>query len=163
MDQQDFTATILVKQSPATAFRAIKNFRAWWSEDIEGKTDKLNKEFFYHYKDVHLCKMKLIEIEPNKKLIYQVLDNQFNFVSDKNEWINTKLIFEVSEENERTKIKFTHKGLVPEYECYEVCEDAWSNYIKKSLFDLIVSGKGHPNPKNKEGFNAEIVEKWKLK
>ena len=117
MDQQDFTATILVKQSPAIAFEAIKNFQAWWSEDIEGKTDKLNEVFFYHYKDVHLCKMKLIEIEPNKKLIYQVLDNQFNFVTDKNEWINTKLIFEVSEENERTKIKFTHKGLVPEYEC----------------------------------------------
>ncbi|MCM4156313.1 SRPBCC domain-containing protein [Gramella sp. AN32] len=160
MDQQDFTATILVKQSPAIAFEAIKNFRAWWSEDIEGKTDKLNEVFFYHYKDVHLCKMKLIEIEPNKKLIYQVLDNQFNFVADKNEWINTKLVFEVSEENERTKVKFTHKGLVPEYECYKVCEDAWGNYIKKSLYDLITTGEGQPNPKNKEGFNAEIVKEW---
>lgn len=162
MDQQDFTATILVKQSPATAFRAIMNFRAWWSEDIEGKADQLNEVFFYHYKDVHLCKMKLIEIEPNKKLIYQVLDNQFNFVADKNEWINTKLIFEVSEENERTKIKFTHKGLAPEDECYDICEDAWRKFINQSLYNLITTGKGQPTRKENEGYDIEMVEKWKL-
>jgi len=28
---------------------------------------------------------------------------------------------------------------------------------------LITAGEGQPNPKEKDGFNAEIVEKWKLK
>lgn len=163
MSDQNYTATIMVNQSLETAFNAIKNFRAWWSEDIEGPTDKLNEAFFYHYKDVHLCKIKLIEMIPNRKLVYLVLDNQFSFTKDKNEWINTKLIFMISEANHKTSIKFTHKGLVPEYECYPVCEDAWGNYIKKSLYDLIETGAGHPNPKEKDGFNAEIVQKWKLR
>lgn len=162
MENKDFTTTILVDKTPEKAFKAIKNFRAWWSEDIEGETDKLNEVFFYHYKDVHLCKIKLIEIIPNEKLIYQIIDNQFNFTKDKNEWINTQLVFEISTKNNKTQIEFTHKGLVPEYECYEICEDAWSNYIKKSLFDLIMTGKGEPNPKEKDGFNAEIVQRWKL-
>jgi hypothetical protein len=52
--------------------------------------------------------------------------------------------------------------LVPEYECYEVCNDAWTGYIKNSLYKLITSGKGEPNPKDKEGFNAELAKKWKL-
>lgn len=75
MDNKNYTATIVVGKTPADAFNAVKNFRAWWSEDIEGNTGKLNEEFFYHFKDIHLCKMKLIEVVPDKKLVYQVLDN----------------------------------------------------------------------------------------
>jgi hypothetical protein len=163
MRNKSFTATIWVDKDPAIAFNAIKNFRGWWSEEIEGNTGKLNEEFFYHYKDIHLCKMKLIEAVSEKRLVYQVLDNQFNFVKDKSEWINTKLIFDITDEEGKTKIRFTHEGLVPEYECYNVCNDAWSGYIKKSLYNLITTGKGEPNPKDKDGFNAELAEKWKLK
>lgn len=163
MEKQDYTTTIVVDQTPEVAFDAIKNFRAWWSEEIEGETDKPNAVFIYHYKDVHLCKMKLIESIPAKKLVYEVLDNQFSFTKDKSEWIGTKLIFDVSEEGKKTKVKFTHEGLVPEYECYRVCYDAWGNYINNSLYSLIASGKGQPNPKDKDGFNAELADKWKIK
>lgn len=163
MENKSFTATILVDQSPSKAFDAIKNFRAWWSEEIEGSTDQLNEEFFYHYKDIHLCKLKLIEMVPDKKLVYLVLENQFNFIEDKTEWIGTKLIFDITQEDDKTKVNFTHEGLVPEYECYKVCNDAWSGYIKKSLYNLITTGKGEPNPKDKDGFNAALAEKWKLK
>jgi hypothetical protein len=159
---KSFTATIVVDKDASAAFKAIKNFRAWWSEQIEGKTDELNEEFFYHYKDIHLCKLKLIEEIADRKLVYQVLDNEFNFVKDKSEWINTQLIFELSEHGDKTEIKFTHEGLVPEYECYNVCNDAWNGYIKKSLYNLINTGTGKPNPADGEGFNAELAEKWKL-
>ncbi len=160
---RDYTATILVDKSPKVAFKAIKDFRAWWSEDIEGPTDQLNETFFYHYKDVHLCKIKLIELVSDEKLVYKVLDNQFSFIEDKNEWVNSKLIFEISKESDQTKVKFTHEGLTPDDECYEICNDAWGNYIKKSLYNLITKGKGEPNPKETDGFNAEIVKKWQLK
>lgn len=161
MINKDFTASIVVSQSPEIAFDAIQNFRAWWSEEIEGKTNQLNETFFYHFQDVHLCKIKLIEVVPNKKLVYQVVDNQFNFVKDKTEWIGTKLIFEISEEAGKTKIIFTHEGLTPAYECYSVCEDAWTSYIKGSLQSLITTGKGKPNAKE-GGLNAELIEKWGL-
>jgi len=83
------------------------------SEEIEGATDELNETFFYHYKDVHLSKIKLIEIIPDKKLVYLVIDNEFNFVEDKTEWINTKLIFEIAQDNGKTKMMFPHEGLTP--------------------------------------------------
>lgn len=161
MKKNDFTSTIVVEQSPSTAFNAIKNFRAWWSEDIQGKTDQLNETFFYHYKDVHLCKIKLIEMVADKKLVYQVIENEFNFVKDKTEWVGTKLIFEIMPTGDQTKIVFTHEGLVPEYECYNVCNDAWSGYIQGSLKSLITTGKGKPNGKE-GGLNAELVKKWGL-
>lgn len=158
---ENFTTTIYVDQSPETAFNAIKDFRGWWSEEIEGHTGILNETFFYHFKDVHLCKMKLIEIIPNKKLVYQVLENEFNFIDDKTEWVNTKIVFDISTEGGETKIQFTHDGLVPEYECYKICEDAWTSYIQGSLKNLITTGKGNPNAAE-GGLNAELVEKWGL-
>ena len=161
MESKNFTTTILVDQNPETAFNAIKNFRAWWSVEIEGNTDKLNETFFYHHKDVHLCKIQLIEINPDKKLVYLVLDNEFNFIEDKSEWVNTKLIFQITTEGDKTRVQFTHEGLVPECECYDVCNDAWTSYIQGSLQSLIATGKGKPNPKE-GGLNAELVEKWGL-
>ena len=162
MKTSDFTTTLLVDQTPEEAFAAINNVRGWWSEEIEGSTDKLNEVFFYHYQDIHLCKLKLIELVPEKKLVYQVLDNQFNFTNDKSEWINTKLIFKISGEGNKTKIEYTHEGLIPDYECYNVCFDAWTFYIKKSLYNLITIGKGEPNPLEGKGFNAQLAEKWQL-
>ena len=110
---------------------------------------------------MHLCKLKLIEIIPDQKLVYKVLNNQFNFTKDKTEWVGTKLIFDISKEGNNTKVQFTHEGLVPEYECYLVCNDAWTSYIQGSLQSLITTGKGKPNPKE-GGLNAELVEKWGL-
>ena len=149
MKTKDFTTTILVDQTPKEVFNAINNVRGWWSEEIEGSTDKLNDEFNYHYEDVHSCKMKIIELVPNKKVVWFVLDNYFKFTKDKSEWKGTKIIFEIAEKDNKTQIRFTHEGLVPEYECYEICRDAWTSYIQKSLRNLITTGKGQPNGKDK--------------
>ncbi len=145
MATTDFTTTILVDQTPKEAFNAINNVRGWWSEEIEGSTDKLNDVFKYHYKDVHNCKMKLIEVVPDKKVVWLVMDNYFNFTKDKSEWKGTKIIFEIAEAGNKTQIRFTHMGLVPEYECYDICRNAWSQYIQQSLFKLITTGEGQPN------------------
>jgi uncharacterized protein YndB with AHSA1/START domain len=149
MKASDFTTTILVDQTPKEVFNAINNVRGWWSEEIEGRTDKLNEEFTYHFKDVHRSQMKIIEFLPNKKVVWQVVENYFNFTKEKSEWTGTKISFEITEKDKKTQIRFTHVGLVPEYECFEICSDAWSQYIRQSLLSLITTGKGQPNGNGK--------------
>ena len=73
-------------------------------------TNKLGDEFTYHYKDVHSCKMKLIEVIPNNKVVWLVLDNYFNFSEDKSEWKGTRVIFEICRKDGKTEIRFTHLG-----------------------------------------------------
>lgn len=157
MQDQNFTTTLLVDQSPEQVFNAINNVRGWWSEEIEGSTDKPEGEFIYHYRDVHYCKIKLDEFIPGKKVVWLVLDNHFNFIKDQSEWKGTTIIFEISEKDSQTQLRFTHLGLVPQYECFDICRDAWSNYIHNSLRNLITTGKGEPNPKE-GGFNEWLLQ-----
>jgi len=164
MNNKNFTTTILVDQAPQEAFKAINNVRGWWSENIEGSTDKLNSEFKYHYQDVHRCTIKIIELVPGQKVVWLVTDNYFNFIKDESEWKNTKIIFEIAEKDGKTEIHFTHEGLVPDYECYNVCNEAWSQYINNSLRYLITKGKGLPTLKDEtEGFDDKLLEKLELK
>jgi hypothetical protein len=150
MKKQDFTTSFSVDESPREVFDAIRNVRGWWSEEIEGSTGSLGDVFTYRYQDVHSCRMKLIDLAPDKRVVWLVLDNYFNFTEDKSEWKGTKFIFEISKEGVETEVRFTHEGLVPEYECFHVCSNAWGSYINGSLRSLITTGTGHPNKKEEE-------------
>ena len=161
MTTTDFTTTIVVSQTPKDVFNAINNPRGWWSEEIEGSTDKLNDVFNYHFEDIHRCQIKLIESISDKKIVWYVMDNYFKagifdgashqlpandkFTKDQIEWTGTKIIFEIFETENKTQMRFTHLGLVPEYECFDVCTNSWNHYIRQSLLGLITTGKGQPN------------------
>lgn len=161
MDNTGFKTTIEVDRSPAEVFSAMTNVRGWWSENIEGKTDSLNAEFLYHYKDVHICKLRIAELIPGKKAVWLVLENHFSFTKDQSEWKGNEIIFGISEKGGKTRLDFTHKGLTPAYECYGVCRDAWSSYIQGSLKNLIITGKGNPNTREND-LNKELIQKWGL-
>ena len=142
----NYTTTFMVNQTPEEAFAAINNVRGWWSEEVEGDTNKLGAEFKYHYKDVHSATFKITEFVSGKKVVWHVLDNHFNFTQDQNEWIDNDMVFEIAKKGDKTEVHFTQVGLVPDYECYDVCSNAWGSYISRSLRDLISTGKGQPNP-----------------
>jgi len=146
MSDKNFTTSFSVDQSPDEVFAAINNVRGWWSQAIEGDTDKLSSVFYYHYQDIHRCTFKITEFVPGKKVVWHVLHNEFNFVKDKSEWNGTDVVFEITKKNDKTELHFTHVGLIPTYECYGVCSDAWHTYIKGSLHGLITTGEGKPNP-----------------
>jgi hypothetical protein len=146
MSDQYLTHTILVDQTPEQAFAAINNVRGWWSGELEGSTDKLGDEFTYRYKDIHYSKQKLTELIPGKRVVWLVLDGYLNFVEDKTEWKGTRITFEIAKKGDKTEVRFTHVGLAPQQECFNVCSDAWGFYINGSLRNLIATGKGEPNP-----------------
>jgi uncharacterized protein YndB with AHSA1/START domain len=141
MKNQNFTARISVDQSPEEVFKAITNVRGWWSGEIEGDTGRLGAEFTYRYKDVHRSKQKVTEFVPGKKVVWQVLDSELSFAKDKSEWNDTAIVFEISEKDGKTEVRFTHEGLVPTFECYGSCSNAWGMLINGNLRKLITTGK----------------------
>ncbi len=146
MTTSNYTTTFLVDQTPAEAFDAINDVRSWWTENLDGQSKKLKDEFTVFFGDVHVSTQKLVELIPNKKVVWLVTDSNLNFISDKSEWTNTQISFEVTKVDDKTQVRFTHLGLAPEVECFDACSNAWSEYIHESLFRLITTGKGRPTP-----------------
>lgn len=143
MDNQDFTTTLLVDQTPEEAFDAIKNVRGWWTGEpgVEGVADKTGDEFTYRYKDVHYSKQKVTDLIPGKKIVWLVTESKLNFIKDTQEWTGTKISFDITKKGDKTAVRFTHMGLVPDVECYHDCSNAWSSYINSSLRNFITKNK----------------------
>ena len=138
MKDQDFTTTVLVDKTPSEVYNTILDVRAWWSglyaESFEGTAEQLGDEFsFLAGGGVHYTKQKLVELVPNEKLVWLVTDATLSFVDKTDEWKGTKLSFEISREAGQTRIVFTHIGLVPEFECYDSCAPAWTQYLQERL------------------------------
>ncbi len=159
--QPDFTTAILVNQSPQEVYDAILNVRGWWSENIEGDTDRAGAVFLYHYKDVHTCRISVTETIPGKSVRWRVLENNFSFIKEQDEWKDDEMRFDISAEGSRTRMIFTQVGLSIADACFDVCNEAWTGFIGNSLRKLITSGKGEPTPKDQDGvFNEELIRKW---
>jgi hypothetical protein len=147
METQDFTTTITVNATAPDVFEKINEVEKWWTENLEGNTKKLDDEFTVSFGDVHMSKQKLVEVIPGKKVVWLVTDSKLNFVADTEEWINTRISFEVDKFHNQTRVKFTHSGLTPSVECYNACTNAWTYYINDSLFKLLTTGTGTPEVK----------------
>ena len=145
MGNSDFNITFFVDQGPCEVFSAIKNVRGWWSEELEGNSEKLNDEFIYRHGDLHYSKHRIIEVIPNERIVWLTVDSQLTFVANRNEWNGTKMIFEISIQDDKTKLVITHAGLVPQFQCFADCSGAWTYYLQKSLLQLILKGKGNPD------------------
>ena len=148
MQNQNFNITFLVEQTPTEVFNSVKNVRGWWSEELEGNSEKLNDEFIYRHGDFHYSKHKLTEVIPDAKIVWYPLDSKLTFVEKQNEWKGTKMIFDISKQDNKTKLDITHVGLVPEFQCFDSCSKGWTHYLKNSLLQLITTGQGKPDPKN---------------
>ena len=142
MNDENLTITFTVDQTPEEAFAAVNNVRGWWSGEIEGNTDRLGDEFTYRYDDVHRSKQKITELIPCRRVVWHVLEGYINFTQDKTEWTGTDVTFDISRMGDKTEVRFTHVGLVPEYECFDSCSNAWSFYINSRLRSLITTRKG---------------------
>lgn len=146
MSNQSYSTSFTVDTSPEEVFAAINNVRGWWSGEITGDTDKLGAEFTYRVPNVHMSKQKITEFIPDKKIVWRVVDANLSFVKDKAEWKDTDIVFEIAKKGNQTEVRFTHVGLVPSYECYKDCSNAWAMLVKGNLRKLITTGKDQPSP-----------------
>lgn len=144
MNIRNYSLVFTAEASPEAVVAAICNVRGWWSEGIEGNAMKTGDRFTHRVLDLHRCDIAVREIVPGRKVVWTVLDNHFSFTKDPTEWKDTDIVFEIARVDGHTEVRFTHVGLVPEYECYAVCSDGWSTYID-SLRELITTGTGQPN------------------
>ena len=145
MKNENYTCSITANITAKEAFDGINQVSKWWIKNFKGSSEKINDEFIVQVGDNHYSKHKLIEVIPNKKIVWLVTESKLNWLkNDKQEWTNTKMSFEIFTKDGQTVINFIHIGLEPEVECYNNCVKGWDQILKTSLFKQLTEGKGQP-------------------
>lgn len=145
MENKNYHRTITVNTSAHDAMKKIGQVNLWWKKNFTGSTEKPNDRFTVPFGELNgetsFVDFVVSEIIPEKKAVWKVTNCYLPWFKDKKEWNDTEVVFELSEENGKTKINFTHIGLVPEVECYSACEQGWNGHITKDLMNFINEGQ----------------------
>jgi len=135
MNNPNFNYSFTTSKTTSEVFVHISNPENWWvglfGERIEGKSAETIDIFSFTAGDgVHYSKQKLIESIKDTKIVWLVTESNLSFLKNTNEWTGTKICFDIEQENNKTKVLFSHNGLIPEIECYESCSGAWVKYLQ---------------------------------
>jgi len=149
MKKNDFTSSISANITPGEAIKKISHVPGWWGITFTGNSEKQNDRFTVKMGGDSFFNFTVAELIPAKRIVWEVTDCNMPWYSDKKEWINTKLIFDLTEQNGTTEVTFTHKGLTPDVECYKDCEPGWTHWIQTSLFSYLTNGVGIFRPPTK--------------
>lgn len=146
----DYTCQITVPASDTTVFEALTTkIPDWWTQHFEGAAAQCNDIFKVHFGNTRKT-MQVVEIIPNRKLVWQCLEAYIAMESlqNKREWEGTTMIWEIQLSGDATVLTMTHIGLNTAFECYTVCEEGWDFFIKESLHPLLTLQKGNPHTKS---------------
>jgi hypothetical protein len=142
MEKKNFTSSMSAKISADEAIKKICKLPEWWGVTFSGSSGKRNDKFTVKMGGDSFFDCTVTELIPGKRIVWLVTDCNMPWYADKKEWANTKLIFDVTENDGVTTLNFTHEGLTPEVECYKDCAPGWTHWIQTSLFSYFTTGKG---------------------
>ncbi|PHS37070.1 MAG: hypothetical protein COA91_10920 [Robiginitomaculum sp.] len=143
----NYTAVINTDKSPKDAFIVVsQDIGSWWSE-FEGSLNKLGDEAIFSFKpNPTTWTFRVTGYEEQR--YFELACVKANHPHEglpatiREEWLGTKLIFEIEPDGDGSKITLTHKGLVPRLDCYEVCVGGWDHFFKNSLKNYLDSRRG---------------------
>ena len=145
MEDQKYQCVINAGCTNQETFDFINDLPLWWTVDFEGSTQNVGDTFTVHFGDIFKT-FEVKELVAGKKIIWQVIDCYMPWLENKHEWTGTSIIWDISTENNSTKVTMTHLGLVPEVECYKDCEKGWNYYLNESLAKLLNGEPAKPEP-----------------
>ena len=142
MGNNDFNSSISAKISADEAIKKISNVPEWWGVTFAGSSERQDEKFTVKMTGDSYFNFTVVELTPGKRVVWLVTDCYMPWYSDKKEWTNTRLVFDLHENNGVTEVNFKHEGLTPNVECYKDCESGWTHWIKTSLVSYLTTGQG---------------------
>jgi hypothetical protein len=125
--------------SPDRAYKAlstVEGLSGWWTDDTQGQS-KVDGVLKFRF-GAGGFDMKVLELDAAKRVLWQVVDGP-------EEWIGTRIAFDLRQERDWTIIFFKHEGWKEPVEFMHHCSTKWGVFLL-SLKSLLETGKGAPWP-----------------
>jgi uncharacterized protein YndB with AHSA1/START domain len=137
----DYTKQIHINAIPEKVFEtltAAAQFGAWWAPAAGSAAQDGDLHVTFDGFDDPLT-MRVRQATRPSTVIWDV--EACTFLPD---WIASAPTFTLSPSSSGgCDVRFEHKGLNPQLECYEMCRTGWDQYLP-SLRDYIETGTGNP-------------------
>ncbi|MDB5816155.1 MAG: hypothetical protein JWN23_3272 [Rhodocyclales bacterium] len=142
-----YKQSLVIEATPAAVYAALttpQGLRGWWTQDCDVATTvggTLKFRFGPHYKN-----MRIEKLAPNCEVgwLCTVAHIDVDRFTRKDEWVGTQIVFHLSPQDDaKTRVDFQHIGLVPSFECHELCVDGWRHFLE-SLRLYAQTGRGTP-------------------
>ena len=125
--------------SPSDVYKALttlEGLSAWWTTTTEGETD-VGGVLRFRFGNGGFD-MRVVELHPASRVLWQVVDGP-------EEWVGTKISFDIEQRDEWTIVLFKHAGWKAPVEFMHHCSTKWAVFLL-SLKSFLETGKGAPWP-----------------
>jgi uncharacterized protein YndB with AHSA1/START domain len=140
----DIVHRVGIKSSLDEVYKALstrEGLAAWWTNNTQGESKVggvLQFRFSAAGVEIGGFGMKVLELDPAKRVLWQVVDGPA-------EWIGTKVRFDLKQVGDYAIVLFKHQDWKEPVEFMHHCSTKWATYLM-SLKSLVETRKGAPNP-----------------
>lgn len=143
---ESFSKTLMVDAKGDEIYEALtESISEWWTKMFEGSAQLQNQTFTIRFGPQVFKTILVEELICNRKVVWRVVDAIIDLpeLVKKKEWVDTRIIWEISGSESGSVLKLTHIGLNPDIECYNICVEGWRSFLS-SLQNYLTTGVGAP-------------------
>jgi len=144
----DILHRVGIKSSLNDAYNALttrEGLSGWWTDDTQGE-GAVGDVLKFRFGSLGFFDMKVLELDPGRRVLWQVVDGP-------QEWIGTRVVWDLSQEDDYATVLFRHEGWQEPVEFMHHCSTKWAVFLM-SLKALLETGKGAPFP------NDVKIDSW---
>lgn len=136
---ENYQAKIRVLASQDASFHSIATqMDKWWTSTIEGGLERVGDKVTAHFPpDYGYWTFEASVLRKSSRLEMTCVDAHHKVEGQPEEidqeWLGTKIIWELEIIGDETEITMTHVGLTPKLNCWGICLDGWDHFFKSSL------------------------------
>jgi uncharacterized protein YndB with AHSA1/START domain len=141
---EGFTAVLNLPASPDTVsalFTSAVGVSRWWGP-TEGDA-AAGGTLVTSFGDHGVNAMRVLEAEPARVVWEPVAPDRTMPTGHTQEWLDTRMEFDIVPAGTGTELRFRHVGLTPQLDCWEACTAAWT-YFMASIDTFAKTGTGTP-------------------
>ncbi len=134
--QSDYSISVSIQADAGKVFEALSGgISDWWGymdQPVKKKGDIFTVSWGEPW-----YRFRVMEFKPNEKIYWECMDaNQIigDMKGVQKEWVGTKLLWTIEPINAKeVTVTLIHRGLVPEFNCYDFCSSTWDRFIGDRL------------------------------
>lgn len=144
----DFHQKLLINADARTVYQALttqRGLRGWWTTTCHAG-EAVGSTIEVHFGTTRKL-LRIATLTPDREVRWECTEAHLDVpgvITNPSEWKGTTITFRLTPVSDSaTTLTMTHTGLVPSFQCYDICTAGWRQYLS-SLKNFAEKGNGAP-------------------